>query len=86
MNWWGRGGYEFRDVWGTARVSNITSHREKGIGGWSDDDIRRALTEGIGRDGRKFKPPMARQIYFSKMKEEDLNAMIAWLRTVPPLE
>jgi hypothetical protein len=29
---------------------------------------------------------MARQIYFSKMTEPDLNALIAWVRTIPPLE
>jgi hypothetical protein len=67
-------------------VSNISSHKEKGVGAWSDDDIRRALTQGIGRDGRAFKMPMARHVYFAKMTAEDINAIIAWLRTVPPIE
>jgi mono/diheme cytochrome c family protein len=86
VNWWGRGGYEFKDVWGVAKVSNITSHPTKGIGGWSDADIKQALTKGVGRDGRTFKPPMARHIYFSKMTEDDLNSVVAWVRTVPPLD
>jgi hypothetical protein len=29
---------------------------------------------------------MARQIYFSKMDQTDIDAMVAWLRTVPPLD
>jgi len=86
VNSWGRGGYEFKDIWGVAKVSNITSHPSKGIGGWSDAEIKQALTKGVGRDGRTFKPPMARHIYFSKMTEDDLNAVIAWVRTLPPLE
>jgi hypothetical protein len=29
---------------------------------------------------------MARQIYFKKMKDADIDAIVAWLRTLPPLE
>jgi cytochrome c553 len=83
---WGAGGFVFREGWGTVAASNITSHPTKGIGGWSDDDIKRALVEGKGRDGRAFKPPMARQVYFSKLTPADLNALVAWVRTIPPLE
>jgi len=84
--WWGKGGFEFRDTWGSAVARNITSHPTAGIGAWTDADIKRALVEGVGRDGRAFKPPMARHIYFKHMTEEDIGAIIAWLRTVPPLE
>ena len=48
--------------------------------------IKRTLTEGIGHDGRALKQPMARQIYFKKMKDADIDAIVAWLRTLPPLE
>jgi hypothetical protein len=27
VNSWGKGGYEFKDVWGVSKVSNITSQR-----------------------------------------------------------
>ena len=84
--WYGKGGFTFRDVWGAAVAVNITSHPTAGIGAWSDAEIRRVLVEGVGRDGRKLKPPMARHIYFKKMTETDLSALIAWLRTVPPME
>jgi hypothetical protein len=68
------------------KVRNITSHKTAGIGDWSDAEIKRALSHGVGRDGRQFKPPMARQVYFSKMIDGDLNAIVAWLRTLPPRE
>lgn len=83
---WGKGGYEFTGPWGKAVASNITSHATAGIGAWSDAEIKRALTHGVGRDGRAFKQPMARQIYFSRMTEQDLNAIVAWLRAIPPIE
>jgi mono/diheme cytochrome c family protein len=83
---WGKGGYEFTGPWGKAVASNITPHPKSGIGAWSDAEIKRALTHGTALDGRAFKQPMARQIYFSRMTEQDLNAIVVWLRTIPPLE
>jgi mono/diheme cytochrome c family protein len=84
--WWGRGGFEFRDTWGVATARNITSHKTAGIGEWTDAEIRRVLVEGIGRDGRTLKPPMARHIYFKHMAADDVGAIIAWLRTLPALD
>jgi hypothetical protein len=72
--------------WGSVMVSNISSHEVKGVGAWTDAELKRALTEGIGRDGRSFKLPMARQAFFSRMTQQDLSAIIAWMRTIPPLE
>lgn len=84
--WWGKGGAEFKGPWGQTVARNISSHKEKGIGAWSDAEIKRALTHGVGRDGRAFKVPMARQMYFSKMTDQDLDAIVAWVRTIPPIE
>ena len=84
--WWGKGGAEIKGPWGQVTVRNISSHKEKGIGGWSDDDIKRALTQGVGRDGRAFKLPMARQMYYGKLTAADLDAIVAWVRTIPPIE
>jgi mono/diheme cytochrome c family protein len=85
-NGYGKGGNVMKGPFGAVTVSNITSHPKSGIGAWTDAEIKHALTQGLGRDGRQFKLPMARQAYFSKMTESDLNALVAWLRTVPPLE
>ena len=86
QNSWGKGGYVFTEPWGSAVAPNITSHPKSGLGAWTDTEIKRALTHGVSRDGRAFKPPMARQNYFSRMTEEDLNAIVAWIRTLPPIE
>jgi mono/diheme cytochrome c family protein len=64
---------------------NITSDPAAGIGAWSDQEIGRAITRGIARDGRTLKPPMAYGFY-AGLKETDLADIIAYLRTVPPLE
>jgi mono/diheme cytochrome c family protein len=85
-NWWGKGGHEMKGPFGSVTVSNISSHKEKGVGALTDAELKRALTEGIGHDGRLLKLPMARQAFFSKMTEQDLNAIVAWVRTIPPIE
>jgi mono/diheme cytochrome c family protein len=71
--------------WKGSTASNITSHRTAGIGAWSDAEIKRAITQGISRDGRKLQPPMAFD-YYKRMTDADLNAIVAYLRTVPPQE
>ncbi len=83
----GRGGRIFPAPDGSpgSVAANITSDPTAGIGGWTDQEIARAVTEGIGRDGRKLRPPMAYGFY-AGLKQADLADIIAWLRTVPPLQ
>lgn len=78
----GRGGRAFPDG---STAANITSDRTAGLGGWTDQEIVRAVTHGIARDGRTLKPPMA-YAYYAGLKEADLADIIAYLRTVPPLQ
>jgi mono/diheme cytochrome c family protein len=66
-------------------ATNITSDSAAGIGGWTDQEIERAVTKGIARDGRTLKPPMAYG-YYAGLKPSDLADIIAYLRTVPPLQ
>lgn len=83
----GRGGRVFKTPTGFATAPNITSHRTKGLGAWSDAEIKRALTDGVSRDGRPLAITMATYAqYFKRLADEDLNALVAWLRTLPPLE
>jgi mono/diheme cytochrome c family protein len=80
----GKGGIIFRGPFGEARASNITSHKVTGIGDWTDAEIKRAITEGVSRDGRPLKV-MAFNLY-ARLTSDDLHAIVAWLRTLPPLE
>ncbi len=81
----GKGGREFPGPWGVSKSANITPHPKSGIGAWSDAEVKRAITQGVGRDGRKLKPPMAYGFY-GRMTDGDLDAVVAWLRTLKPVE
>lgn len=79
----GKGGRVFKGPWGQVVSANISSHQTDGLGQWSDDEIRRAITEGGSRDGRRLKPPMGYASY-AKMTQQDQDAIVAFLRTLPP--
>lgn len=81
----GAGGTEFPGPWGKSVSRNITSSKAKGLGDWSDDEIKRAITQGIHKDGSKLRPPMGYPFY-ARMTPDDLNAVVAYLRTVPAVE
>jgi mono/diheme cytochrome c family protein len=76
----GAGGLSFNGPWGVSYAPNITP---TGIGKWSDDDIKKAITTGMRPDGTRLKPPMAYG-YYKNISAEDLNALVAYLRTLPP--
>lgn len=80
----GRGGRPFRGPWGVAVSRNITPHPEDGLGKWSDAQIKKAITLGVRPDGTKLNPPMAYRLY-KTMKAADVDAMVAYLRSLKPL-
>lgn len=79
----GRGGFEFHGPWGTSVGSNLTSH-EDGLAGYSDEQIAAMITQGIGADGQPLMPPMPFG-YLAQMNSDDLDAIILYLRSLPPL-
>lgn len=81
----GTGGFELHGPWGVSVSRNITSSKTKGIGAWTDAEIKRAITTGVTKDGSKLKPPMAYHSY-ATMTAADLDAVVAYLRTVPAKE
>jgi mono/diheme cytochrome c family protein len=81
----GKGGREFKGPWGVTVSRNITSHKTAGLGAWSDAEIKNAITKGVRKDGTQLRPPMAFDLYAS-MTDDDLSAIVAYLRTVPPKE
>jgi mono/diheme cytochrome c family protein len=81
----GKGGQEFRGPWGLVVSRNITSSKEKGIGAMTDSEVKRAITQGIRRNGTPLKGPMAFALY-ANMTASDLDAVVRYLRTVPPKE
>jgi mono/diheme cytochrome c family protein len=77
------GGFEFVDpVLGTVYSRNITPDKDTGIGSWTDDQIVRAIREGVNREGEVLMPPMPVNT-FNHMSDDDVRAIVAYLRTVP---
>jgi mono/diheme cytochrome c family protein len=81
----GTGGFKFPGPWGVSVSRNITSSKTKGIGAWTDAEIKRAITQGISKDGSHLKPPMGFH-YYARLTPDDLDAVVAYLRTVPAKE
>ena len=72
----------FLDLPGRIVAPNITPDRETGAGSWTDDQLARAIREGIGHDGRALFPMMPYQ-FFRKMSDEDLASIVVYLRSIP---
>jgi mono/diheme cytochrome c family protein len=64
---------------------NITPDNETGLGTWTDGEILRAIREGVSRDGRALFPMMP-YTEFSALSEEDGKAIVAYMRTMPPVK
>lgn len=63
---------------------NITPDRETGVGNWTDDELARAIREGVDREGRALFPLMPYE-HFRVICDEDLAAIIVYLRSIPPV-
>jgi mono/diheme cytochrome c family protein len=78
----GAGG-EVVSVGETAAVaSNVTPFA---LGEWSDGEILRAIACGVSRDGRPLSPLMP-YLTYNRMPDRDLEAIVAYLRTLPAIE
>lgn len=79
----GQGGFEFHGPWGVSIAANLTSG-EDGLAGYSDDEIKAMITQGRRPDGTAMLPPMP-YAYLARMTPEDLDAIVLYLRALPPL-
>lgn len=79
----GRGGFEFHGPWGVSVASNLTSGPD-GLAGYSDAELKTIITTGMRPGGKTMLPPMPFG-YLARMTPGDLDALILYLRTVPPL-
>jgi mono/diheme cytochrome c family protein len=69
------------------RAFNITSDKTTGIGGWRDEDIVSYLTIGHAMGHGSASGPMGEAVdhSFSQFTPEDIRAVVAYLRSVPPI-
>lgn len=56
-----------------------------GIGDWTDGELFRLITTGVTKEGNPIFPVMPYHSY-SKLDPEDIEAVIAYLRTLKPIE
>lgn len=75
----------FAGPWGVSFAANLTPDRETGLGNWTEkmfaDAVRSGRHEGRGRP---ILPPMPFQSV-AALTDEDLSALFAYLRSLPPI-
>jgi len=71
--------------WGVSFTANLTPDPETGLGKWSLQNFKDTIRTGrhLGR-GRPVLPPMPIPMY-KNFRDEDLEAIYAYLRTIPPV-
>lgn len=75
----GAGGMVFSGPWGKSVATNITPTN---LARYSDAALKKVITTGVRPDGSRLKPPMGTD-YYAKMTPADLDAVVAYLRSLP---
>ena len=78
------GGRSIATPLGAIHSTNITPDRETGIGTWTEEDLSRALREGIAADGRHLFPAFPYPFY-TRLSDSDIADLYAFLRTLKPI-
>lgn len=79
----GAGGFAFHGPWGTSIAPNLTPHPD-GIADYTDAELKTIITKGMRPDGSPMLPPMGYG-YYATMTDDDVDAIILYLRQIPPL-
>lgn len=78
------GGVALKTPFGTVFGTNVTPDPTTGIGGWSEAAFRRAMQDGVGRDGGHLYPVFPYD-HFRHVAEDELHALYAYLMTRDPV-
>jgi mono/diheme cytochrome c family protein len=70
---------------GTFVGPNLTPDKETGLGGWTDAQVVAAIQQGHRPDGRMLAPIMPYHA-FANLTAQDVQAIVAFLRSVPPVQ
>lgn len=82
-NAFGVGGFEIPGPWGVSVSANLTPHAVDGIARYSDADLKRIIATGVRPDRTRLLPPMG-FAYYRTIRDADLDAIVAYLKTLPP--
>lgn len=78
------GGRGIDTPFGTVFASNLTPDPDTGLGRWTASEFWRALHHGRSRDGRLLYPAFPYPNY-TRVTREDADAILAYLRSLPPV-
>jgi len=81
----GKGGEKFDQALGFPGVfvsANITPYH---LSGWSDGELYRAITSGVGKGNRPFFPVMP-YLYYGMLDTEDIFSVMAYIRSLKPVQ
>lgn len=78
------GGYAMATPFGTIYSTNITPDPDTGIGKWSELAFRRAMHEGVARDGAHLFPAFP-YTHYTKLTDGDVAALYAYIMTRAPV-
>lgn len=78
------GGRALQTPFGTVFSTNLTPDDKTGLGRWSFSAFQRAMREGVSRDGHHLYPAFP-YTAFAKTSDDDLQALYAYLMSLPPV-
>src|ERR1700754_996630 len=78
------GGRPLQTPFGTIYVTNITPDPQTGIGGWPLDAFRRAMRDGVSRDGHLLYPAFPYP-HFTHMTNADIADLYAFMMSREPV-
>ncbi len=81
----GKGGEKFDEKMGFPGIFYSKNITPANIKDWTDGEIFRAITTGVDKDGNALFPVMPYH-YYGKMDKEDIYDIIAYIRTLAPIE
>jgi len=72
--------------WGISYAANLTPD-VSGIGSWTEEQFKRALTEGKfkGIEGSRMLLPPMPWFNLTELKDEDVKAIFTYLKSIPPI-
>ena len=79
------GGRGLKTPFGIFYVPNITPHPEHGLGKWTEADFFHAMREGLNKEGSHYFPVFP-YTTFTAIADDDLKAMFAYLKSIPPIK
>src|SRR5262249_2671496 len=62
--------------------SNLTGDLETGLGAWTDEQVARAIREGLDASGSPLCEVMPR---YDELDTDELRGLVAWIRSLEPV-